>query len=62
MAMDPSSGMVIRQLGNVTWSDHLRTLVRRYGYGGILIGSLLVLWWVWRAHTRSSTYPTPSTS
>ena len=45
MAMDPSSGMVIRQLGNVTWSDHLRTLVRRYGYGGILIGSLLVLWW-----------------
>jgi len=26
-------------------SEHLRTIVRRYGYGSILIGSLLVLWW-----------------
>jgi sterol desaturase/sphingolipid hydroxylase (fatty acid hydroxylase superfamily) len=33
------------QLGSMTRSDPLRTLVRRYGYGSILIGSLLVLWW-----------------
>jgi len=26
-------------------SEHLRAIVRRYGYGSILIGSLLVLWW-----------------
>lgn len=26
-------------------SERLRMLVRRYGYGSILIGSLLVLWW-----------------
>jgi sterol desaturase/sphingolipid hydroxylase (fatty acid hydroxylase superfamily) len=36
---------VIGQLGSATWSGSLRTLVRRRAYGGILIGSLLVLWW-----------------
>lgn len=36
--------MAIGQRGNVTWRERLRTAVRRYGYGGILIGSLLVLW------------------
>jgi sterol desaturase/sphingolipid hydroxylase (fatty acid hydroxylase superfamily) len=29
----------------VPWSEQLRTFVRRYAYGGILTGSLLVLWW-----------------
>ncbi len=37
--------MVIGQLDSVTWSAQLRTSVRRYGYGSILVGSLLVLWW-----------------
>jgi sterol desaturase/sphingolipid hydroxylase (fatty acid hydroxylase superfamily) len=37
--------MVTRQLGSATWSERLRTVVRRYGYGCILVGSLLVLWW-----------------
>lgn len=36
---------MIGQLGSATWSGSLRTLVRRHAYGGILIGSLLVLWW-----------------
>jgi hypothetical protein len=34
--------MVTRQLGGATWNEHLRTVVRRYGYGTILVGSLLV--------------------
>lgn len=33
------------QPGSATRSDTLRELVRRYAYGGILVGSLLVLWW-----------------
>ena len=37
--------MVIGQLSGATWNENLRTLVRRNGYGSILIGSLLVLWW-----------------
>ena len=37
--------MVVGQLSRATWSDGLRTIVRRYGYGGILVASLLVLWW-----------------
>lgn len=41
----PVSGMVFSHVGSVTWSDRLRTVVRRYGYGAILVGSLLVLWW-----------------
>jgi sterol desaturase/sphingolipid hydroxylase (fatty acid hydroxylase superfamily) len=36
---------VIGQLSSATWSEHLETLVRRYAYGSILIGALLVLWW-----------------
>jgi len=37
--------MVTTRLGSVISTDHLRTVVRRYGYGSILVGSLLVLWW-----------------
>ena len=37
--------MVTGQLSSVRRTDSLRTLVRRNGYGSILIGSLLVLWW-----------------
>jgi sterol desaturase/sphingolipid hydroxylase (fatty acid hydroxylase superfamily) len=37
--------MVTERLGTMTWEESLRTLVRRYGYGSILLGSLLVLWW-----------------
>jgi len=36
---------VVEDLGSVTWSGDLRTFVRRYGYGAILAGALLVLWW-----------------
>lgn len=36
---------MIGEISNVTRSDALRTFLRRYAYGGILIGSLLVLWW-----------------
>src|SRR5262245_53744033 len=36
---------VMRRLGSATWNERLRTIVRRHGYGGILLGSLLVLWW-----------------
>ena len=31
--------------GDASWNDLLRGVVRRYGYGSILLGSLLVLWW-----------------
>ena len=41
----PRRLLVIAQLGSATWSGSFLTLVRRYGYGAILIGSLLVLWW-----------------
>jgi sterol desaturase/sphingolipid hydroxylase (fatty acid hydroxylase superfamily) len=44
-AVESLEGTVIRRLGNVIRSQHLQTLVRRYGYGSILVGSLLVLWW-----------------
>jgi sterol desaturase/sphingolipid hydroxylase (fatty acid hydroxylase superfamily) len=37
--------MVTGQIGSIATSDTLRDLVRRYGYGSILIGALLVLWW-----------------
>jgi sterol desaturase/sphingolipid hydroxylase (fatty acid hydroxylase superfamily) len=37
--------MVVEGLGSVTRSEDLQTLVRRYGYGSILAGALLVLWW-----------------
>ena len=37
--------MVTGQIGSIAASDSLRDLVRRYGYGSILIGALLVLWW-----------------
>jgi len=36
---------VIRELGGLTWNDRARMVVRRYGYGCILLGALLVLWW-----------------
>ena len=36
---------MIGQLSSSTWSEQLETLVRRYAYGSILIGALLVLWW-----------------
>jgi sterol desaturase/sphingolipid hydroxylase (fatty acid hydroxylase superfamily) len=36
---------VIGQLSSATWSESLESFVRRYAYGSILIGSLLVLWW-----------------
>ena len=36
---------MIGQLSSATWSETLETFVRRYAYGSILIGSLLVLWW-----------------
>ncbi len=36
---------MIGQLSSATRSEGLRTIVRRYGYGSALIGSLLVLWW-----------------
>src|SRR5262245_64935937 len=38
-------GMEIQRPSGTTWSELLRTIVRRYGYGTILIGSLLALWW-----------------
>ena len=37
--------MDIRRLGGMAWNESLQTVVRRYGYGSLLIGSLLVLWW-----------------
>jgi sterol desaturase/sphingolipid hydroxylase (fatty acid hydroxylase superfamily) len=37
--------MVMGQPSSAAWSERLRMLVRRYGYGSILIASLLVLWW-----------------
>jgi sterol desaturase/sphingolipid hydroxylase (fatty acid hydroxylase superfamily) len=37
--------MLVRQLGSVTRSERLRTAVRRYAYGTILLASPLVLWW-----------------
>ena len=36
---------MLAQPGSAAWSDGFLPLVRRFGYGGILIGSLLVLWW-----------------
>lgn len=42
------------ELGSTRWEDSLRTLVHRYGYAAILIGSLLVLWW-----GVESAYPLP---
>ena len=36
---------MIGQLGSATGTPSLRGLVRRYAYGPILLGSLLVLWW-----------------
>ena len=35
----------MEQLNSATGSENLQRLVRRYGYGTLLIGSLLVLWW-----------------
>jgi sterol desaturase/sphingolipid hydroxylase (fatty acid hydroxylase superfamily) len=37
--------MVRGHVGSGSWNEWLRTAVQRYGYGVILIGSLLVLWW-----------------
>ncbi len=37
--------MITAQPSSATWSEQLRSLVQQYGYGSILIGSLLVLWW-----------------
>ena len=37
--------MVAGQLSSATFGDQFRALLRRYAYGSILIGSLLVLWW-----------------
>jgi sterol desaturase/sphingolipid hydroxylase (fatty acid hydroxylase superfamily) len=37
--------MVIGQLSSARWTESVRTLVHRNGYGSILVGSLLVLWW-----------------
>ena len=37
--------MVTAQIATETWSERLRGLLRRYTYGTVLIGSLLVLWW-----------------
>ena len=34
-----------RELGRASWNASLQTIVRRYGYGSILVGALLVLWW-----------------
>ena len=36
---------MIGQMSSATWTETLESLVRRYSYGAILIGSLLVLWW-----------------
>jgi sterol desaturase/sphingolipid hydroxylase (fatty acid hydroxylase superfamily) len=36
---------VTSEVSSIPRSDQLRGFVRRYGYGGVLIGSLLVLWW-----------------
>jgi ornithine lipid hydroxylase len=35
----------LQRSSSTTWSELLRTVVHRYGYGTLLIGSLLVLWW-----------------
>jgi sterol desaturase/sphingolipid hydroxylase (fatty acid hydroxylase superfamily) len=47
MAHDPAPQGVlsIDRPESTAWSERLRALVRRRAYGGILIGSLLVLWW-----------------
>jgi len=37
--------MVTGELSGVGRKEFVRALVRRHGYGGILIGSLLTLWW-----------------
>ena len=36
---------VTAALSSTAWSDQLRPLARRYAYGSILLGALLVLWW-----------------
>jgi lathosterol oxidase len=35
----------IRQTSSVTWSDPLRAFAHRYSYAGVLLTSILVLWW-----------------
>ena len=37
--------MVTGQLSSEKWTGRLQSLVHRYAYGVILVGSLLVLWW-----------------
>ena len=37
--------MLTGQLSGEKWSGSLQSLVHRYAYGIILVGSLLVLWW-----------------
>jgi ornithine lipid hydroxylase len=44
-AMETSSDLATRELAAVGWMEALKSLVRRYGYGSILLGALLVLWW-----------------
>jgi sterol desaturase/sphingolipid hydroxylase (fatty acid hydroxylase superfamily) len=35
----------VQPSSSTTWNELLRSAVHRYGYGTILVGSLLVLWW-----------------
>jgi sterol desaturase/sphingolipid hydroxylase (fatty acid hydroxylase superfamily) len=41
----PQGMTAIGRPSSAAWSERLRVLVRRYAYGSILVGSLLVLWW-----------------
>ena len=46
----PHQEAALGRAARATWSEALRPLARRYAYGTILVGSLLVLWWGVEGH------------